>query len=40
MAENKYENQFCFVDSSTSIINYFISYNLIIVKYKVSSIYE
>ena len=26
MADNKYENRFCFVDSSTIIINYFISY--------------
>ena len=27
MAENKYENQFCFVDSSTIINNYLINYH-------------
>ena len=35
MADNKYQNRFCFVDSSTIISNYFINY-YIIAKYKVS----
>ena len=36
MADNKYKNQFCCVDSSTLISNYVISY-CIIAMYKVSS---
>ena len=36
MADNIYENQFCFVDSSIIISNYFINY-YIIARYKVSS---
>ena len=35
MAENKYENQFCFVDSSIIISSYIINY-YIIARYKVS----
>ena len=37
MADNKYENQFCFVDSSIIISNYIINYYSI-ARYNVSSI--
>ena len=37
MADNKYENQFCFVDSSIIISSYIINY-YIIVRYKEPSI--
>ena len=37
MADNIYENQFCFVDSSIIISNYFLNY-YIIARYYMSSI--